>query len=222
MSFLRRIFGLGVSLTLLCACAPLANKAGILGPMGDALVLAIAPSVKPDPSRLPKGFEYMQVTVGQRHTLMALGERRGAGAEQADEFWYSPQSELVHLRNGRLWRVVGMTTEWREQQAHPPAWSDLPMSGEPVLWHRRVDRMPGYRWQDLDRVQTRRLTEPPNDALAKAVNPAQWFEESVQATDAQGRSWHYTQRFALRDGAVFYSEQCIARDLCVSLTKLEP
>ncbi len=190
--------------------------------MGDALGFAIRPAALPDAARLPAGFEFMQVSVGGRQTLLALGARRDGGAGSTDEFWYSPQSELVHLRNGRVWRVLGMTAEWRDQHASPPAWTDVPHSGEAVVWQRRVDRMPGYRWNETEQVQTRRLNTPVPEVVAKAWPQALWFEDVVQGKDALGQPWQYTQRFALLQGRVLYSEQCIARDLCIALTKLEP
>lgn len=216
-------------LSLLNGCAPLADAVSSLGPAGEALSYAVKPAAAPNSARLPAGFEYLQVGVGSRQALMVLGQRRAANAAGAprqseDEFWYSAQSELLHLRDGRLWRVLGMTTEWRGQHSQPPAWSDVPDNGEALVWSRQVDRMPGYRWAEVEQVSTRRLLAAPADKAARAAvqgwPQAQWFEDDVQATDAGGRLWPHTQRFALWLGQVVYSEQCIARDLCLALTRL--
>ena len=205
-------------LALLAGCAPLADTVGGFGPMGQALRYALKPAVAPDVAALPPGFAYLQVRVYGRQSVLASVPGQGD-----DELWYSPQSELLHLRQGRLWRVLGMTTEWRGQQAQPPAWADVPASGEPVPWVRQVDRMPGYRWAERDEVLTRRLPAPPaklDDVLATWPQ-AQWFEDSVQSRDAAGRPWAFGQRFALWQGQVVYSEQCIAPDLCLALTRLQ-
>lgn len=218
-----------LGLAWLAGCTPLAEAVGGLGPAGEALRYALKPAAAPDGARLPPGFEYMQVGVGSRQALMVLGQRRAAGAadgpaQGVEEFWYSAQSELLHLRDGRLWRVLGMTTEWRKQYRQPPAWEDLPTNGEALTWARRVDRMPGYRWADQEQISTRRLLSVPADQAGRAAvqgwPQAQWFEDDVQATDAEGRPWRHTQRFALWQGQVVYSEQCIARDLCLTLTRL--
>lgn len=205
-------------LAVLAGCAPLGDGASSFGPVGDAVRYATKPAAAPNVGKLPAGFGYLQVRVDGRQSLLA-----SVPGQSEDEFWYSPQSELVQLRQGRLWRVLGMTTEWRSQQAQPPAWADVPASGEAVAWVRQVDRMPGYRWAERDEVRTRRLLVPPAkvaDVLA-AWPQAQWFEDSVQSRDGAGRPWAFVQRFALWQGRVVYSEQCIAPDLCLALTRLQ-
>lgn len=168
-------------LVWLAGCAPLADAVGNLGPMGQALRYAVKPAVAPDVTGLPTGFAYVQVRVDGRQSVLASVPGQGD-----DGLWYSPQSELVHLRNGRLWRVLGMTTEWRGQQAQPPAWADVPANGEAVAWARQVNRMPGYRWAERDEVRTRRLPAPPASvAPVLATWPqAQWYETLCKATTA--------------------------------------
>ena len=188
------------------------------------------PALTADSARLLPGFEYLRVQVRGRQSLMVLGQRvvgpegeKGRPALQ-DEYWYSPQSELMQLRDGRVWRVMGMTTEWRSQAAQAPAWHEVPASGDAVAWVRQVDRMPGYRWAERDAVRTRRVPAPAG-AEAAAVGQrwpqAQWFEDAVDSRDGAGRPWAFVQRFALWQDQVVYSEQCIAPDLCVALMRLE-
>ena len=218
----------GLCLALLQGCGSSSPVLEHLGPVGRALghVTRSAPQV--DSARLLPGFEYMRVQVQGRQSLLVLGQRVAGPSDSPaaqDEFWYSPQSELMHLRDGRLWRVMGMTTEWRRQQAQPPAWHEVPASGEAVAWVRRVDRMPGYRWAERDEVKTRRLPGAAPVAAAAEVGrrwpQAQWLEDAVQSRDAAGRPWAFVQRFALWQGQVVYSEQCIAPDLCLALTRLD-
>lgn len=213
---------------LLSACAPLAEVASHFGPVGELARLGAQSSAQADPSRFPAGFEYMQVRLEGRRSLMVLGQRAAAPAPEQgeDEHWYSPQSELLQLRDGRVWRALGMTTEWRGQYTPAPAWRDVPATGQAMAWQRRVDRMPGYRWADVDQVATRRLPAAPlTPSLAGAAKQwpgAEWFEDTVQSHDDQGRNWAYVQRFALQQGKVVYSEQCIAPNLCLTLVRVGP
>lgn len=225
--------GGGLVLGLLSGCAATSSVLDSLGPVGRAMAHVARPALTADSARLLPGFEYLRVQVRGRQSLMVLGQRvvgpEGTGGPEgrpvaSDEYWYSPQSELMQLRDGRLWRVMGMTTEWRRQEAQAPAWHDVPASGDAVAWVRQVDRMPGYRWAERDEVRTRRV-QPPTDVEAAAVGQrwpqAQWFEDAVHSRDGVGRPWAFVQRFALWQGQVVYSEQCIAPDLCVALMRLE-
>lgn len=215
-----RFVFLGVVLWLLASCA--AQPSSWLGPAGDAVVYAVRPLPAPLIAPLPKGVEALQVAVGGRQTLMVLGQRRPApGDAIQDEFWYSAQAELLHLQDGRLWRAVGMTTEWREQRSHAPAWADVPADGQAVVWRRKVNRMPGYRWEEEDRVSTRRLLQAPADKATQWPQ-AQWFVDEVLTHNAAGGRWQHAQRFAVLQGQVVYSEQCIAPDLCLMLTRIAP
>lgn len=212
-------------------CASWSSAVSGLGPVGDALRFAGQTASRAasgnglDTTRLPTElaqYEYMQLAVSGWYSLMALGRRDRTAVPQygEDEYWYSPLGEMLHSRDGRLWRVLGMTTEWRGQQAQAPAWSDVPAAGQELSWVRKVDRMPGYRWAEVDRIRTRRLLTPPSVAAHRTWPQAQWFEDEVQAFDAVGLPWQYTQRFAVWQGRVMYSEQCIARDLCLSMTRV--
>lgn len=212
-------------LALLAGCAaPLAALDG-MGPMGQTLRYAVTPASHTLRARLAPGHEYMQVRVDGRESVLALGRRVAvqagdAAAQAEDEYWYSPQSELIQLRDGRLWRVVGMTSEWRRQQARPPAWAEVPEGGEAVLWTRQVDRMPGYRWSEQDRVRTRRMQAAPSAVPAAQGAHLQWFEEQVQTRDGAGREWVFVQYFGLSQGRVVYSQQCVDRDLCLVLVRM--
>ncbi len=205
-----------------CAQSDPASPLPRFGPAGDALRLALRPKDSlQDPSRLLPGYSYLHIGVGGRETLMVRGARPATAPEAAgDDYWYSAQAEMLQLRQGRIWRVLGMTTEWRHQSAMPPAWSQLPPTGEPVAWQRHAHRMPGYRWHETDHIQTRRLPQAPSPALATRWPQAQWFEDEVQSLDGEGRRWAFKQHFALLHDQVTYSEQCIARDLCLQLTAL--
>lgn len=205
-----------VCTVLLTACAHSNISLPKFGPAGDAMRYVLGPS--PSPRLLP-GYEYLQVSVHGRQTLLVRAPSVAATA--SDEYWYSAQSEMLQLRHGRLWRVLGMTTEWRDQVSSPPTWQQLATAGDSVAWRRQVNRMPGYRWQEIDHIQSRPMRQAPNTTLATQWPTAQWFEEDVHSLDGDGRRWVFKQRFAVHEGHVVFSEQCIAPDLCLQLTRLK-
>jgi hypothetical protein len=49
---------------------------------------------------------------------------------------------------------------------------------------------------------------------------AEWITDLVESKALDGRAWSYLQRFAILDGIVFYSEQCIDKDLCLTIRRL--
>lgn len=170
-------------------------------------------------AQLQPGVEYLVVTLDGRATVMALGEREDPitprGPER-HEYWYSSQHEMLHTVNGRIHRALGFTVEWRAQDSSPPAWADVQKSRYEVPWSRMLDIMPGYRYGQVDHLWVRPVGTPgslPQGVAAKAV----WFEEAVFSQTEEGRPWKFKQRYAVLNGQVVYSEQCLSPKVCLSL-----
>ncbi len=164
------------------------------------------------------GFEYLQLQIDGRNVGMALG-RRNSDGENLNEYWYSGQREMLHLRNGRIHQVLGMTHEVREQLQQAPDWELLMQLKEPYSWYRTLDIQPGYRYGVNEYVITKKISPSPTQ-LVKAPKADVWFEESVKSRYDDGRTWSYKQVFALVNQQVVYSEQCLAPHLCFSLHPL--
>jgi len=178
-------------------------------------------------AQLLPGVDYMVVSLDGRATVMALGERRDVPSSQdplrqeRHELWYSSQHETLHTVNGRIHRALGFTVEWRSQEASPPAWAEVQKARHEVPWSRVLDIMPGYRYGQVDHLWIKPVdppAKPPQGVPAQAA----WFEEAVVSLTPEGRPWEFRQRFAVLNGRVAYSEQCLAPRICLSLRPLEP
>jgi hypothetical protein len=165
------------------------------------------------------GFEYLWVSVAGRVSLMALGERKVQGKppdERVHEYWYTGQGEMLYLLNGRIQEAKGFTHEWRAQNSAPPAWADLLTSQRALTWRRQLDVMPGYQYGVVTHITSYPIATP--KSLPEGVSAqARWVEDAVDAKTLEGRPWRYTQRFAVLDGRVVYSEQCVADSFCLKL-----
>ena len=214
ISFVQRArllawLGLGLVCVLLCACKG-------VSPVFDTAAIMWSP-VERNP-KLSAEFEYLQVELDGRVAYMALGRREVAGAD-VREFWYSGQREMLQLLNGRIEQVLGMTREVRYVTEVRPEWFRVLDEAQPVVWQRRLDLMPGYQYGVLEFVTTakaKRLRHAPDDVAASA----QWLTETVQRQEPHGRVSTYLQWFALQQGRVVYSEQCLAADMCFKLKHL--
>lgn len=164
------------------------------------------------------GFEYLEVRLHGRRAAMALGSREVRG-DAVHEYWYSGQREMIHLINGRISEALGMTHEIRGTVGGAPGWARLTQSDRPLVWSRSRDVMPKYRYGVREFVISQKVM--PTAAEKKAVGPdAVWVEEEVKSQHADGRDWIYREQFALKNGLVVYSVQCIAPELCVELKPL--
>jgi hypothetical protein len=183
-----------------------------------------------DPVPASTQYEYLQVEFKSAKILLALGQRTRDANNLVVEHWYSGQSELLEIRNGRIWRLSGAMTEWRGQVAAPPAWSAL-AHGEQLSWQRQLDIMPGYRYGQTDHIVSHRLQSPPTSAKRALGAQAQaqavsWFSDTVTSRDEAGRPWIFEQVFAIEtntanpDGRWTYSEQCVSPQLCMKLRYL--
>lgn len=170
------------------------------------------------------GYDYLLIDLQGRQAVMALGARQTTATPQGDvtdEYWYSGNKEMLHLRDGRIQKLLGATTEWRDSRGQPPSWASL-QAGQPATpWRRERDEMPHYRYGLEDRISTQAISEPPPDkrpAAAQTNAPLRWVQDTVQSVTPQGQRWTFEQYFALQHNRVVYSEQCISPQLCVRLS----
>lgn len=167
--------------------------------------------------------EYMRVEINGRKTLLGLQERRsspGPHGPVVDEYWYSSQREMLHLRNGRIHVVLGTSTQWVSNHSQPPAWSQVQAALQALRWQRLRDEQPGARTGLNETVITTRVPAPPHLAAAASTPALDWYSDQVSARTPDGRPWSHTQWFGLLNGAVVDSEQCIAPDLCLRLQRI--
>jgi hypothetical protein len=170
---------------------------------------------------LKPGFEYILIEIGGRKTTMALGSREVMvlqGQEQVHERWYSGQREMIHMVNGRLQTAVGLTVEWRHQRSIPPAWVMVDQTQDHLTWSRELDIMPGYRFGHTDQLQTRVSSAPKGAPILPS--DTRWFSDWVRSPQPLGGEWVFEQHFALYQGRVVYSEQCLAPTVCFKFQPL--
>jgi len=204
--------------TLMCSCSSL-RPPEYVGALTSSLQSSVQNSWKV--IDLKPGFEYLLIEIDGRKTAMALGSREvlvQQGQEKVHERWYSGQREMIHMVNGRLHTAVGLTVEWRHQRSTPPTWGAVGQTQDKLTWGRELDIMPGYRFGQTDHVQTRVSSAPkgapilPSDAL--------WFSDWVRSPQPLGEDWVFAQHFALHQGKVVYSEQCLAPTVCFKFQPL--
>ena len=170
---------------------------------------------------LKPGFEYILIEIDGRKTAMALGSREVMvlqGQEQVHERWYSGQREMIHMVNGRLQTAVGLTVEWRHQRSIPPAWVMVDQTQDHLTWSRELDIMPGYRFGHTDQLQTRVSSAPKGAPILPS--DTRWFSDWVRSPQPLGGEWVFEQHFALHQGRVMYSEQCLAPTVCFKFQPL--
>lgn len=163
-------------------------------------------------------FEYLQVDFDGRNAYLALGSRELVGND-VRESWYSGQREMLQLLNGRIERVLGMTREVRQVSIDRPNWDSVVEGVHPVVWQRNLDMMPGYHYGILEFISTSKTIRPRNVPDDVAYS-SEWIFETVQRQERHGRVTSYQQLFALQQGRVVYSEQCLAFDMCFKLKYL--
>jgi hypothetical protein len=190
-----------------------------VNPTLDTL-LTLLPSKDPA-LMVDRGFEYLLIEIDGRKTAMALGSREVLvqhGQTQVHERWYSGQREMLHMVNGRLHTAVGLTVEWRDQRSSPPTWEAVGLADGSLAWARELDIMPGYRFGQIDQLQTHIGSAPKGAPTLPAGT--RWFSDSVRSPQPLGGEWVFAQHFALHQGRVVYSEQCLAPSVCFKFQSL--
>ncbi len=177
------------------------------------------PAPVPDPS-----LRYLRAELGGRIAYLVLGYT-DPGPDGQTEVYYSATGEVLKLRRGRLVGTAGLPLDWREvRQTGAPDWQalDATPAADPSAassYLRERDVMPGYRFSIRDAVQVHAIASPgPLAGFAGAS--LRWFEERSRPVDAAAEALP-PARFAVRAGAagsrVVYSEQCLARGLCLRI-----
>jgi hypothetical protein len=192
---------------------------------------------------LSPGIEYLKVKVNEHQYTMSLGYRTfpNPNAEQniifkgnetsrdqlvknaklyspdneVHEFWYSGQREIIELVNGRIVSVDGIDMNWKQINSTAPSW-DLIFTSAQISWIRNRDLMPANKLILKDKVLTRLIKVPPKQAKELGGNSV-WYEDDIASKNLDGSNWNYKQLFAVTDGRVTYSEQCISQNFCLSL-----
>ncbi len=201
----------------LCLCFALLSGCGIQNPVIDTFLYAL-PGGRQF-ATLNQGYDYVVVEFEGQAAVMALGSRRIEGVtpfEDVFESWYNGQGEMLVLRNGRIYQAIGMAQELRSQEGKPPRWREVADSSFDVAWARQLDRMPGYRFAAQEQINTRKAPTP-KGKFEGVGQDAQWFVDEVQSQTRQGRPWRFTQRFAVVNDRVVYSEQCVSESVCLKL-----
>lgn len=173
-------------------------------------------------AELRAGQAYLVVELEGRASVMALGSRRVEGTppfEDVTEYWYNGQGEMLVLKNGRIHLAIGMAQEWRSNVSQPPRWREAFTPGGVHTWGRQLDRMPGYRFGSQDEIATGPIERPSNTPDGVSAD-AQWVGDVVQSHTRYARPWQYTQRFAVLNDRVVYSEQCVSEAVCLKLRHL--
>lgn len=213
----RFFFSLAMA-ALLAGCQSAPNAPGTAGQVLRYLVTRDEQTGALDPR-----VEYMRIEVNGRKTLLGLQERRthsGPHGAVVDEYWYSSQREMLHLRNGRVHVVLGTTTQWVSNYSQPPNWTQVQQAPEPIRWQRLRDEQPGSRSQLSETITTSRATTPAALASSAQARTLDWYTDQVNARAADGSNWPHQQWFGLRQGVVVDSLQCIAPDLCLRLQRI--
>lgn len=167
------------------------------------------------------GFEYLLLEIDGRKTAMALGSRElvtESGRLMVHERWYSGHREMIHMVNGRVHTALGLTVEWRGQRSIPPDWTALANSAKGVTWARQLDLMPGYRFGQTDEIQTQ--SSDPSPGAPVMSSGTQWFSDTIRSPQAVGKDWVFNQYFAVQQGRVVYSEQCLSPEVCFKFKHL--
>jgi hypothetical protein len=163
--------------------------------------------------RIP-AYDYLLLEFNGRQAQMALGYREKKNGLLV-EHWYAG-AEMLEMRDGRIYKVFGMTHEIRRNTGKPPSWEALASSTQAISWTRQLDLMPGYRFDVQETVSSRKLSPLEALHLPDGLNDKLvWVRDDVKSQDAQGQPWNYVQVFALLNGRVVYSEQCINEKLCM-------
>ena len=171
-------------------------------------------------SQVSVGLEYILVSTNENDALMALGERRiDESKNQIHEHWYTGQGEMLYLVNGRIQKALGFTNEIRSQINEAPTWNEVVESRRELTWRRKIDLMPGFRYGVINNISTKKI-ETPSKPPDNLPTTSKWIADLVESKTYDGKTWWFTQRFALFEGRIVYSEQCISSELCLKIKHL--
>lgn len=201
--------------TFICLLSTLLAACQGFNASTDTIGFAFSSALNSNTATYLPGFEYIEVEFDGKKTALALGYRDFNG-QDVEEYWYSGTGEMLALRNGRLFQVMGMTNEVRQTSREVPSWSQLQANHLPLTWMRTRDVQPGYRY-GLNEYVT---SEVRQSKRSESEQIQTWVFERVSSKTADGREWRYQERFQLDKGVVVFSEQCIAPQMCFKLKPL--
>jgi hypothetical protein len=174
-------------------------------------------------SQIQPGFEYILVTANGHQALMALGSRFSLtefGSQTlVHEYWYTGAGEMLHLVDGRINKALGFTFEIRNQTNNAPSWEEVVEAKNKLIWYRKIDLMPRFRYGVQNNVFTFEVQSPTSAPEFVPLN-AKWVTDLVESKSFDGSPWIYSQLFAIVDRRVLYSEQCIDKSLCLKIRNL--
>ena len=142
------------------------------------------------------------------------------------EVWYSANSEVLKLMDGRVLATQGLPLDWIGVRFDPrPTWPSL--GSETPIFVRTHDELPSYRFGVREAVQTQAWSQTPATRWSppseiQGAKNLQWFKETARATGALGSaevSW-FARNSQSGDAVVVYSEQCLAPMLCLRLQRV--
>lgn len=180
-------------------------------------------------------FRYLKVTSYGRASYLVLGYVEESGQQAPLEVWYSAKGEVLKTQAGRLAGTLGLETDWREVAlSGAPSWAEVLGSKQVLTYQRRRDLMPGYRANVLDTLQLQEV--PANMALSNAgaltkhlaAKDVRWFQEVASPLSAQSAQSSSNASslpaawYALRQGQVIYTLQCLSPSFCLSFEPWSP
>lgn len=163
--------------------------------------------------RLLPNLSYLRVTVQGKPSLMVLGyvAQHEFGTL---ETWYSSSGQVLELLDGKLHSTEGFATNWPrvDRSGFPGKWADA-LSGDSTTFTRLHDQMPNYRYNIKNLVS---LIETPvhRHSNLYGVEPSafRWLEETAGSLP----SARYALALERGTYSVFYGEQCLTPDYCIS------
>ncbi len=166
------------------------------------------------------GFHYLRVVINDRIIFLA-SDTPDINDPGVTSTWYSADREVLRFRNGRLVAAIGTATEWRNVLLPQfPAWSEIAAATQPVMWTRRRDVMPGYRFGVKDSIALKRIPPPRVSQLVGIAPEAlTWFEERLDLnkeaiTQDDLPPALYAVDLSKARQAVVYGETCVSAELC--------
>lgn len=171
------------------------------------------PGAAVDSAVLDPRYRYLRVTHEGGVALLLLNFV-DPQPEGPIEVWYSADAQVFRFQNGRLAGNTGLLPEWRSVQLPRfPSWSALAARGEPFVWERVRDVMPGYRFGVRDKLVLYPVSAPASSRLV-GMDPhsLMWFEERTQPGSSEKLP---PSRYAIKADTVVYGEQCVSPRNCI-------
>lgn len=147
------------------------------------------------------------------------------------EVWYSAQSQVLKLQNGRIVATQGLELDWPAVRfaAAPPAWAALAADTAvaAATLEREHDELPGYRYGVRERLVLQVLEQAPpltgpGALRADLAKRYAWFQETATPHDVLGAAvltnW-YAWGMHLGQRTVVYSQQCLKPDFCLRMQR---